>query len=83
MFGKITYNILGSIVGLTIIVGSWAIAIGIGWLITKIFAFIFATIPYSESIIWWAIAVMVSIPVLLISQVVGSNIIQKYIRIKQ
>ena len=83
MFRKTLFYILGLIVGLTIIGGSWSIAIGLGWLITKIFAFIFATIPYSVPVVTWMIVLAVSIPILLISQVLGLNIISKYIRVKQ
>jgi hypothetical protein len=83
MFRKTLFNILGLIVGLTIIGGSWSIVVGLVWGMVKIVELIFTTIPYSEPIVIWIIVLIALIPIVLVSQVLGLNIISKYIKVKQ
>jgi hypothetical protein len=83
MFRKTLFNILGLLVGLTIIGGSWSIAIGLVWGMVKIVEFIFATIPYSSSVVKYMIVMIALIPIVLVSQVLGLHVISKYIRVKE
>lgn len=83
MLKNIMFYGLGLIVGLSVIAGSWAIVMGLCWLVFVVFQFVFALIPYSKPVVTWLAVSVFAIPILLISQVVGTNIVGKYIRVKQ
>lgn len=79
MIKNILIGIFGLIVGLSLLAGSWLLVFGASWLCYHVFVFMFMVVPYINSIVLWTIVCVASIPIFFISEIVGTNIVIKYI----
>jgi hypothetical protein len=76
MIKKIGLNLLGVLVGLLIIGGGWAAAMGIAWIIAMAFKFVFALLPIAESIVFWICILGGTLFILILCWGIGNNVVK-------